>query len=46
MSTNIFGFNDDFNNVDVGGGFFLTQKYPEGSLSIPRLTAQVEILGN
>jgi hypothetical protein len=26
LSTNIFGFNDDFNKVDVGGGFYYTRK--------------------
>jgi hypothetical protein len=26
LSTNIFGFNDDFNKVDVGGGFFYSRK--------------------
>ena len=26
LSTNIFGFNDDFNKVDVGGGFYFSRK--------------------
>jgi hypothetical protein len=26
LSTNISGFNDDFNKVDVGGGFYYTRK--------------------
>ena len=26
LSTNIFGFNDDFNKVDVGGGFYFSTK--------------------
>jgi hypothetical protein len=26
LSTNIFGFNDDFNNVDVSGGFYYSRK--------------------
>jgi len=26
LSTNIFGFDDDFNKVDVGGGFYFSRK--------------------
>jgi hypothetical protein len=26
LSTNIFGFNDDYNKVDVGGGFYFSRK--------------------
>ena len=26
LSTNIFGFDDDFNKVDVGGGFYFSAK--------------------
>jgi hypothetical protein len=26
LSTNIFGFNNDFNKVDVGGGFYFSRK--------------------
>ena len=26
LSTNIFGFNDDFNKVDLGGGFYFSRK--------------------
>ena len=26
LSTNIFGFNEDFNKVDVGGGFYFSRK--------------------
>ncbi len=26
LSTNIFGFNDDFNKVNVGGGFYFSRK--------------------
>jgi hypothetical protein len=26
LSTNIFGFNDDFSKVDVGGGFYFSRK--------------------
>jgi hypothetical protein len=26
LSTNLFGFNDDLNKVDVGGGFYFSRK--------------------
>ena len=45
LSTNIFGFNDDdFNKVDVKGGFYFAEKYPKDSQSIPRLMVQAAIM--
>ena len=40
LSTNIFGFNDDFNKVDVGGGFFYSRKIAN------RLSIYAEIDGS
>ena len=40
LSTNIFGFNDDFNKVDVGGGFFYNRKIAN------RLSIYAEIDGS
>jgi hypothetical protein len=40
LSTNIFGFNDDFNKVDVGGGFFYGRKIAN------RLSIYAEIDGS
>ena len=40
MSTNIFGFNDDFNKVDVGGGFYFSRKISK------RLSIYTEIDGS
>jgi hypothetical protein len=40
LSTNIFGFNDDFNKVDVGGGFYFSRKISK------RLSIYTEIDGS
>jgi hypothetical protein len=40
LSTNIFGFDDDFNNVDVGGGFYFSRKISK------RLSIYTEIDGS
>ena len=40
LSTNIFGFNDDFNKVDVGGGFYFSRKISK------RLSIYTEINGS
>ena len=40
LSTNIFGFNDDFNKVDVGGGFYFSRKITK------RLSIYTEIDGS
>ena len=40
LSTNIFGFNDDFNKVDVGGGFYFSRKITN------RLSIYAEIDGS
>ena len=40
LSTNIFGFDDDFNKVDVGGGFYFSRKISK------RLSIYTEIDGS
>ena len=40
LSINIFGFNDDFNKVDVGGGFYFSRKISK------RLSIYTEIDGS
>jgi hypothetical protein len=40
LSTNIFGFNDDYNKVDVGGGFYFSRKISK------RLSIYTEIDGS
>ena len=40
LSTNILGFNDDFNKVDVGGGFYFSRKISK------RLSIYTEIDGS
>jgi hypothetical protein len=40
LSTNIFGFDDDFNKVDVGGGFYFSRKISK------RLSIYAEIDGS
>ena len=40
LSTNIFGFNDDFNKVDVGGGCYFSRKISK------RLSIYTEINGS
>ena len=40
LSTNIFGFDDDFNKVDVGGGFYFSRKITK------RLSIYTEIDGS
>lgn len=40
LSTNIFGFDDDFNKVDVGGGFYFSRKISK------RLSIYTEINGS